>query len=112
MLVAEPPFDPDLGTIERVDLQTRVDGWLLDDALLTTVAGSARHRLALSIKSNAQFGAASAPADFVLNAWQQWLHVDSTVFDRCADFMGLITAPVTDATRTALNGLLPKVQAG
>jgi hypothetical protein len=73
-----------LGLIERVDFQTRVEGWLLDDALLTTTVGPTRHRFGLSIKSNAQFGAMSAPADFVLAAWQQWLHVDSTVFDRTA----------------------------
>jgi len=77
MLAEEPSFEPELGAPVRVDFQMRPDGWFLDDALVTTVKGPRRHRFALSIKSNAQFTATAAPADFVACVWQQWLHIGS-----------------------------------
>src|ERR1043166_7184810 len=91
------PFEPTLGTIERLDFQTRVDGWYLDDVVLTTTE---QHRIAHSIKSNAQFSSTSAPSDFVELAWEQWLQIGSTTFDRSADFMGLITAPLPQRAAT------------
>lgn len=109
MLAGEPPLEPELGTLERLDFQTRVDGWYLDDVLLTTRVSDNRHRIALSIKSNAQFTATSAPRDFVECAWEQWLHLSSSVFDRAADYMGLVTASISQSARTALNGLFLKV---
>ncbi len=112
MLAGEPPFGSNLGAIERVDFQTRPDGWFLDDALATTSDGSSRHRFALSIKSNAQVTASSAPADFVGCVWDQWHHVGSQVFDRAADFMGLVTTPLSGAARTAVSGLVEKACAG
>jgi hypothetical protein len=44
--VVSAPFDLDLGTIERVGLGDP-RRWLLDDALVTTVAAPARHRRSL-----------------------------------------------------------------
>jgi hypothetical protein len=35
LLSGQPPFDPNLGILTRIDFQTRVDGWFLDDLLLT-----------------------------------------------------------------------------
>ena len=35
LLSEQPPLDPKLGIISRIDFQTRVDGWYLDDVLLT-----------------------------------------------------------------------------
>ncbi len=73
MLVGEPVFGADCGAPVRLDFQTRPDGWFLDDVLVTTVVGATRHRFALSVKSNVQFTATSAPSDFVAAAWEQWL---------------------------------------
>ena len=107
MLVEEPPFEPELGVPVRVDFQTRPDGWLLDDILVTTVAGSRRHRIALSIKSNAQFTATSAPSDFVTDVWEQWLHIGSSVFHRTKDFLGLVTGPLSTAAAAARTACAP-----
>jgi hypothetical protein len=112
MLAGEPPFEPELGVPIRLDFQTRPDGWFLDDALVTTIKGTEKHRFALSIKSNAQFTATTAPADLVTCAWEQWLHVGSTVFDRERDFMALVTTPLSEAAEASVSGLVAKARAG
>lgn len=61
VLVDEPPLDARFGTICRIDFQTRVDGWHLDDVPLRLSSGSETHRCALSVKSNQQFSTTSAP---------------------------------------------------
>lgn len=111
MLVGEPVFGADCGAPVRVDFQTRPDGWFLDDVLVTTVAGATRHRFALSVKSNAQFTARCAPSDFVTAAWEQWLHIGSTVFDGARDYMGLVIAPLSGAAANSMRGLSEKAQA-
>jgi len=78
--------------------------------LVTTAVGTARHRFALSVKSNAQFTASAAPTDFVGCAWEQSLHVDSEVFERGNDFLGMITAPLSVAAKASLTGLLEKTR--
>lgn len=111
MLVGEPIFGVDCGPPIRLDFQTRPDGWFFDDVLVTTSVGSVRRRFALSVKSNAQFTATSAPADFVSAAWEQWLHVGSTVFDAALDFIGLVTAPLSGAAASSVSGLVEKTRA-
>ena len=110
MLADEPPFDAALGAPVRVDFQTRVDGWFLDDALVTTGTTVGRHRFALSIKSNQQFTASSAPSDFVACAWEQWLHLGSTLLLPNSDFIGLVTGPLSAAARASVSGLLGKAR--
>lgn len=108
MLVGEPVFGVANGPPTRLDFQTRPDGWFLDDVLVTTVAGTTRHRFALSVKSNAQFTATAAPSDFVAAAWEQWFHVGSAVFDASLDFIGLVTAPLSGAAASSVSGLVEK----
>jgi len=110
MLVGEPVFGVDSGPPVRLDFQTRPDGWFLDDVLVTTVIGTTHHRFALSVKSNAQFTARSAPSEFVSEAWEQWLHIGSTVFDAALDFMGLVTAPLSGAANDSVTGLAEKAR--
>ena len=111
MLVGEPVFGPDPGVPVRVDFQTGPDGWLLDDVLVTTAVGATRHRFALSLKSNRQFTAKSAPSDFVEAAWKQWLHLGTTtVFEARSDFMGLVTKPLSGASSLSLRGLIEKAR--
>lgn len=110
LLVGEPVFGADGGVPVRLDFQTRPDGWFLDDVLVTTVAGASRHRFALSVKSNAQFTATSAPSDFVKAAWEQWLHIGSNVFDASLDFIGLVTATLSGAAANSVSGLGEKAR--
>lgn len=111
MLVREPVFGVENGAPLRLDFQARPDGWFLDDVLVTTALGATHHRFALSVKSNAQFTAASAPSDFVAMAWEQWLHMGSNQFDGALDFMGLVTAPLSGAAASSLSGLTEKARA-
>jgi hypothetical protein len=109
VLTGERVFGPNLGEPVRLDFQTLPDGWLLDDILVTTAATPPR-RLAFSIKSNAQFRAATAPGDFVEIVWTQWLGIGSTVFKAATDFMGIITGPVSAAAQTSIRGLVAKIR--
>ena len=69
-----PPLDPMLGIISRIDFQTRVDGWFLDDILLTLTSNGETRCCAFSVKSNQQFTNKAAPSEFVALAWEQFLH--------------------------------------
>jgi hypothetical protein len=111
MLAGDPVFGVDYGPAVRIDFQTRPDGWFLDDVLVTTSLGAIHHHFALSVKSNAQFTATSAPSDFVALAWEQMLHIGSSTFDDTVDFMGLVTAPLSGAATHSLSGLAEKVRA-
>lgn len=108
MLTDEPPLDVTLGLLERMDFQTRPDGWFLDDVLLTLVLRQERHRCALSIKSNTQFGDDTAPVDFVSTAWEQFLGIGSRVFDEHRDYLGLVTSPLRQDVRATLDALQQK----
>lgn len=110
ILVGEAVFGADCGAPVRIDSQTRPDGWFLDDVLVTTAVGATQHRFAFSVKSNVQFTASSAPSDFVAAAWEQWLHIGSTVFDAERDFMGLVTAPLSGAAANSVEGLTRKAR--
>lgn len=110
MLVSEPVFDVELGAPLRLDFQTRPDGWFLDDVLVTTAVGAVHHRFSASIKSNPQFTASTAPHDFVLCIWEQWLHVGSAMFDPARDFMVLVSAPLSGAAADSVSGLIEKAR--
>jgi hypothetical protein len=105
ILVGEPIFGTDAGVPVRVDFQTAPDGWFLEDVLVTTANEATRHRFALSLKSNSQFTARSAPTDFVTAAWKQWLQLGSTALDPGRDFMGLVTGPLSAAATKSVQGL-------
>jgi len=106
LLADEPPLDAQFGLIRRIDFQTRVDGWHLDDILLTLSAGSDTRSCALSVKSNQQFSTNSAPSEFVLAAWETFLEPGATSFDRAKDLLGLTTSPLDPAFQTQLDELL------
>lgn len=112
MLVYEPPLETDLGRLQRVDFQTRPDGWYLDDILLTLDMSGTQYRCALSIKSNVQFTRHGAPSDFVRIVWEQFLHEGSTCFDQTKDYMGLVTVTLPNDIKTALSSILGKAIAG
>jgi hypothetical protein len=94
LLSGQPPLDPALGLLTRVDFQTRVDGWFLDDVLLTLVLGGETRQCALSVKSNQQFTGNAAPREFVRLAWEQFLHEGTTRFNRDRDLLALAITPL------------------
>ena len=111
LLSDRPPLDPSFGVIRKISFQLRVDGWLLDDLLLTLQGAAGERRCAFSIKSNAQFSKTSAPSDFVRTAWEQYLGEVTSPFVRGRDRFGLITSPLDIDVKTRLEGLLQKARA-
>jgi hypothetical protein len=106
LLDDKPPLDSNLGTIERLDFQVRVDGWHLDDVLITLNANDTRRRCAMSVKSNQQFTKDAAPGEFVTAAWEIFLDPGRMNFDRTHDLLGIATAPLDAEFHSQLHELL------
>lgn len=100
------PFDPAFGVLQGIAFQNRVDGWFVDDVLLTLNDGGNTRKCGLSVKSNIQFGKKTAPADFVVAAWPLYLAEGSEAFVKGHDLLGLVTPPLASETRTPLMELL------
>lgn len=107
MLLACEVFEAEKGKITRIDFQTRVKGWYLDDVLLKLQSYEKESHIAFSVKSNSQFGKTVAPSDFIKAIWEQALHIGSNIFDNSSGMMGLVTscqpAPQKDAIQKILN---------
>jgi hypothetical protein len=110
LLSDQPPLDTEIGTISRIDFQTRVDGWFLDDILITLTSHGENRSCALSVKSNQQFTKSAAPSEFVSLAWEQFLQEGTTRFDKSRDLLGLIIAPLSPEMDTKLSSLLKKAR--
>lgn len=111
LLAERVPLDPSFGIIKRIHFQTRADGWLLDDLLLTLRINDEERYCAFSIKSNPQFSKTSAPSDFVRDAWEQYLGEKGNPFNRNKDRIGLITSPIDTNTKIKLEDLFKKARA-
>lgn len=94
--------------IIELAFQRKRYGWLLDDVVLALCSKTDQFHAALSVKSNQQFGARSAPLDFVADAWQQYLREGTDAFDPSRDLLGLVTAPLPEPPRSAVHALLAK----
>ena len=110
LLKGGSPLLPDCGPLVRLDFQNRVDGWFLDDVLVTTQAASVCHCHAFSVKSNVQFTKDAAPAEFVRDVWEQFLHEGTGKFSREQDFLGLITGPQPNPPRADIQKILAKAR--
>ena len=110
LLTELPPLDPAIGVLVSLDFQTKASGWLLDDLLLTLSAPSGESRASFSIESYPQFTRKSAPSDFVETAWEQYLHIGTTKFDKERDTLGLIASPHGVTVKGEIDGLLKQVQ--
>lgn len=105
LLSGTGPFEPADGTIHRLQFQVRVDGWHLDD-ILVTLSGVGNPQCSISVKSNTQFSLSSAPKDFVRQIWEQFLHVNTTKFRRGQDSLALVTSALPHALLQNLTTLL------
>lgn len=112
LLMNESPFTSEFGPIDRIDFQTRPDGWLFDDLLITVSTLSQEFRFALSIKSNVQFTKSKAPDDLVRAAWEQILHIKVDQFNKETDFLVFVTAPLPPNIKNPLNLIVKKAKDG
>jgi len=111
MLCALPLSPVCKGEIKKITFQVGNSGWLLDDILLTVKKNGRNVNCAISIKSNMQFTAKKAPADFVEAIWRHYLHYDDNeLFNKENDYLGIITGSLSGAAKKSLNSLLSKVQ--
>jgi ABC-type cobalamin/Fe3+-siderophores transport system ATPase subunit len=93
MLAGRQPFGARVGTITRVALQCRSDGWLLDDVVLTCNDGVVEHRIALSVKDRPALDELDLLGEFVRLCWLQFLGCETSAMDVTRDLLGLVTLP-------------------
>ncbi|MCK4391160.1 MAG: hypothetical protein KAV83_13090 [Desulfobacterales bacterium] len=104
LLSGSIPFSFRPGNISRVDFQVKVDGWLFDDFLVTTEDEGGR--VACTIKSSQIFGQETVPKAVIRDAWVQYLHGDSSVFERNKDFLLICTVTLPPKIRPRLHQLI------
>jgi len=74
MIAGDELWGQEYGYISKVDWQTNADGWLFDDLFLTlTDRAGVEHRVAVSIKSNAQITTNGFPQETKQRIWAQFL---------------------------------------
>lgn len=81
-----------LGRLERICLQRKVEGWELDDFILDFQNAVNKPNVSLSVKSNSQITGKSAPSDLVEGLWKQFSKEGKNPFNMEKDFMGLVTS--------------------
>src|SRR5436190_22636064 len=91
MLLGGAPFYPRPGAISKIEFQKRVDGYQLDDLVLSLSYGADLWECSFSVKSNTQFSSKKAPNSFVQALWESFLHVGRNRFVRDRDWLGLVT---------------------
>ncbi len=104
MLTDSPPFDPEDGSITRIDFQCGRLGWHLDDVLLLLETSNTKRRCAVSIKSNRQITQNGFQQEFILSCWEQYLGGEP--FEISKDMLCLVTAPLGLEVRDAVDELL------
>lgn len=102
LLAGEPLLGTDVGPAFRIDFQVGVDGWELDDVLVTFAS---RVRWCVSVKSSRYIGP-SVPRDFAERAWKEIAGVARSGFDRGRDLIGVVTAPLDPGTFGHLQELI------
>ena len=90
----------------RLNVQTRVDGWLFDDVVLESANEGQPSRIAISVKSNPGFAAGRWPTDVLEPLWEQYLNRAGRSFDAESDFLCLIVGDMDDAIYRSLRSLI------
>jgi len=106
ILSETPAFDSRYGLIEKLEVQTRADGWLFDDTLLHMHAGNNQGKIAVSVKSDRHFTSAGCPKEINAALWKQVLKIDSDIFDPAVDHLALVEAPVNKKVSENLSAVL------
>lgn len=107
MLAGARPLDPEMGPPTRIDFQVDVDGWRLDDLLVSF----ADARWCVSIKSYAQIVADKASSDFVMRAWEELLGLSGSGFNPSTDLLGMVTTPIDVKSPGDIHGLIQLARA-
>lgn len=100
------PFSGHIGAISRIDFQVRVDGWLFDDLLISTEYEGIKRKIAVSSKSNIQFGKTGPNNELLGDLWNQYLNVEKNVFNPEVDYLCIINSRLPQETSININKLL------
>ena len=106
LLTRTHPFTPPGGAVVEVHAQLPPSEWPLDDLVVISEDARGTHRVALSVKSNAQVTTARIAPDFVRDAWTLLLEPTSAAFDETLDFVGLVADPLAPKLAADLETLL------
>lgn len=106
-LADRSPFNHEIGKIKKIEYQIRPEGWLFDDLLLITESTSATsHRVAISSKSNIQINTKGPNNELLRDIWNQYLNIDSTVFNKDSDYLCIANSNLPQAISKDLNTLI------
>src|ERR1700680_1681735 len=111
MLSGGFPLGAPRGSISQIDFETRDQGWLLDDLLLTLSHGPSTSHCGISIKSNEQVTQNGLPADFTSAIWEQARQTKPPVFVKDRDLLALGIARLPMTVKTAWESLLTQALA-
>lgn len=111
MLAGIVPFGVDFGCVTKIDWQVRDTGRLLDDLAIIMSGTNGQHVAELSIKSHRQVTSNGFPSNFVEAAWEEWLHVETTAFDKVSDLVVLITGEIANDVQETWSTLLCQARA-
>ncbi|WP_281233815.1 hypothetical protein [Flavobacterium gelatinilyticum] len=101
------PFGHEIGKIRKIEYQIRPEGWLFDDLLLITEdANAVIHRVAISSKSNIQINSKGPNNELLRDIWNQYLNVDSAVFNKDSDYLCIANSKLPPAISKDLNTLI------
>jgi hypothetical protein len=104
LLADAKPWGSSLGGISVVAFQKGVDGWHLDDIVVTLKTEHTQDRLAISVKDRPVLDERSLLADVVRDCWSDFLGIDGSSFVEGHDLLGLVI-PLTPAF-SELEGLI------
>ena len=104
-MLSQNPVIGRLGAPVKVSFQVKVDGWMLDDILVSFRSTSrGTRRWAASVKSMPAINHVASP-EFVEGAWAEVLGCTGSGFDPERDYVGLV-CPLADTAKRDLDALL------
>ncbi|WP_407556498.1 sigma 54-interacting transcriptional regulator [Winogradskyella sp. 4-2091] len=101
------PFTLEIGKIKRIDYQVKVDGWLLEDLLITTEdSDGIEIKIPISSKSNIQINSEGPNNELLSDIWNEYLNIASDVFDSSKDYLCIINSKLHPKVSKGLNSLI------
>lgn len=101
------PFLHEIGKIKKIDFQVRPEGWFFDDLLLTLEdTNKVLRKIAVSSKSNIQINTKGLNNDLLRDIWNQYLNINSTVFNKDTDYLCIINSQLPQVISKDINTLI------
>lgn len=106
------PFNTILAKINRIEFQTRSDGWYLDDLLLRLKSFNNEDiNVPFTIKSNLHFSSNGPNDSMNRDLWEQFLNHETDTFNSEIDYLGTINPILSSTVSTNINKLISAAKA-